>query len=172
IMRNLIYSSHGRAIMSVREDEIAARTMGIDVAQLKALAFAFGGFFAGVAGGLYAHLFGFLHPSTFNMIRGFDPMIIIVFGGLGSMTGTIVASGAFALMLEGLRVVLPQGFEDWRFVVYPIILLLVMLLRQQGLLGTNEWGWLKAPVPPARRESSDQSEGEDRSEVERNGEMV
>ncbi|MBN1401490.1 MAG: branched-chain amino acid ABC transporter permease, partial [Anaerolineae bacterium] len=95
IMRNLIYSSHGRAIMSVREDEIAARTMGIDVAQLKALAFAFGGFFAGVAGGLYAHLFGFLHPSSFNFVRGFDPMIIIVFGGLGSMTGTIVASGVF-----------------------------------------------------------------------------
>jgi branched-chain amino acid transport system permease protein len=172
IMRNLLYSSHGRAIMSVREDEIAARTMGIDVAQLKAIAFAFGGFFAGVAGGLYAHLFGFLHPSSFNFIRGFDPMIIIVFGGLGSMTGTIVASGVFALVLEGLRVVLPQGFEDWRFVVYPIILLLVMLLRQQGLLGTREWGWLKAPVPPAQGGSSDESEGEDGSEVEQNGEVA
>jgi branched-chain amino acid transport system permease protein len=172
IMRNLVHSSHGRAIMSVREDEIAARTMGIDVAQLKAIAFAFGGFFAGVAGGLYAHLFGFLHPSSFNFVRGFDPLIIIVFGGLGSMTGTIVASGVFALVLEGLRVVLPQGFEDWRFVVYPIILLLVMLLRQQGLLGTREWGWLKAPVPPAQGGSSDESAGEDRSEVEQDGEVA
>ena len=150
ILRNLVYSSHGRAVMSVREDEIAARTMGVDVVQLKAIAFSFGGFFAGIAGGLYAHLFGFLHPSSFNMIKGFDPLIIVVFGGLGSMTGTIVASVMFALVIEGLRVVLPQGFEDWRFVIYPIILLLIMLLRQQGLLGTREWGWLRAPLPPER----------------------
>lgn len=150
VVRNLVHSSHGRAIISVREDEIAARTMGIDVTQLKAVAFAFGGFFAGIAGGLYAHLYGFLHPSSFNMIKGFDPLIIIVFGGLGSMTGTIVASAMFALVIEGLRVVLPPGFEDWRFVIYPVLLLLVMLLRQQGLLGTTEWGWLRAPLPPAR----------------------
>jgi branched-chain amino acid transport system permease protein len=66
------------------------------------------------------------------------------------MTGTIVASAMFALVIEGLRVVLPQGFEDWRFVIYPIILLLIMLLRQQGLLGTAEWGWLRPPAPPRR----------------------
>lgn len=150
VLRNLVHSSHGRAIMSVREDEIAAKTMGIDATQLKAIAFSLGGFFAGIAGGLYAHLYGFLHPSSFNMIKGFDPLIIIVFGGLGSMTGTVVASALFALVIEGLRVVLPQGFEDWRFVIYPVLLLLIMLLRQQGLLGTTEWGWLRAPVPPTR----------------------
>ncbi|NLG50888.1 MAG: branched-chain amino acid ABC transporter permease [Chloroflexi bacterium] len=149
-MRNLLYSSHGRAILSVREDEIAAKMMGIDVAQSKAVAFAIGGFFAGVAGGLYAHLYGFLHPSSFSMVKGFDPLIIIVFGGLGSMTGTIVASLAFALIIEGLRVLLPQGFEDWRFVIYPILLLLIMLLRPQGLLGTSEWGWLRPPIPPIK----------------------
>jgi len=77
-------------------------------------------------------------------------LIIIVFGGLGSMTGTILASALFIWLLELMRVVLPQGFEDWRFVIYPIILLLVMLLRQQGLMGTNEWGWLRAPLPPER----------------------
>jgi len=150
IMRHLVHSSYGRAIISIREDEIAAKTMGIDAPQLKATAFAVGGFFAGVAGGLYAHLFGFLHPSTFNFIKGFDPLIIIVFGGLGSMTGTILASALFALLIEGLRVLLPQGFEDWRFVIYPIILLLIMLLRQQGLMATTEWGWLRAPLPPER----------------------
>ena len=150
VIRNMIQSSFGRAILSIREDEIAARTMGIDVAQLKALAFATGAFFAGIAGGLYAHLYGFLHPSTFNFVKGFDPMIIIVFGGLGSMTGTLVASGLFVLIIEGLRVVLPQGFEDWRFVIYPVFLLVIMLLRQEGLLGTREWGWMKAPLPPER----------------------
>ncbi len=150
VMRNLVRSSHGRAMISVREDEIAAKTMGVDVNQLKTLAFTFGGFFAGLAGGLYAHLYGFLHPSTFNMVKGFDPLIIIVFGGLGSMTGTLVAAFLFTFIIEGLRVILPQGFEDWRFVIYPIFLLLIMLLRQQGLLGTSEWGWFRAPLPPAR----------------------
>lgn len=150
LMRNLIRSSHGRAIISVREDEVAAKTMGIDVTQLKALAFVAGGFLAGLAGGLYAHLYGFLHPSSFNMVKGFDPLIIIVFGGLGSMTGTLMASFLFTLIIEGLRVILPQGFEDWRFVIYPVLLLLIMLLRQQGLLGTSEWGWLRAPLPPER----------------------
>jgi len=150
IMRNLIYSSHGRAIVSVREDEIASRAMGNDVAQVKAVAFAAGALFAGVAGGLYAHLYGFLHPSTFNFVKGFDPLIIIVLGGLGSMTGTVLGALIFALVIEGLRVILPQGFEDWRFVVYPILLLLIMLLRQRGLLGTAEWGWLRAPLPPVR----------------------
>jgi branched-chain amino acid transport system permease protein len=150
VMRNLLYSSHGRAVVSVREDEVAAKAMGIDIAQSKVIAFAIGGFFAGIAGGLYAHLEGFLHPSTFNFIRGFDPLIIIVFGGLGSMTGTIVASALFSLIIEGLRVVLPQGFEDWRFVIYPILLLLIMLLRQRGLLGSVEWGWLREPLAPIR----------------------
>jgi len=154
VMRNLVHSSAGRAIVSVREDEIAAQTTGIDVAQSKAMAFAFGAFFAGVAGGLYAHLMSFLHPSTFNVVKGFDPLIIIVFGGLGSMTGTLVASAGFAVLIEGLRVVLPQGFEDWRFVLYPLMLLLVMLLRQQGLLGTKEWGWFAAPRPQPRKQSS------------------
>ncbi|NLV74162.1 MAG: branched-chain amino acid ABC transporter permease [Chloroflexi bacterium] len=145
VMRNLVYSSHGRAIISVREDEVAARQMGINVPNAKVIAFAIGGFYAGMAGGLYAHLIGFLHPSTFDFVRGFDPLIIIVFGGLGSMTGTLVASGLFSLIIEGLRVVLPQGFEDWRFVIYPILLLAIILLRQKGLLGTHEWGWLQPP---------------------------
>jgi branched-chain amino acid transport system permease protein len=154
VMRNLVHSTTGRAIVSVREDEIAAKAMGIDIAQYKATAFAFGAFFAGLAGGLYAHLMSFLHPSTFNVVKGFDPLIIIVFGGLGSMTGTLVASAGFAMLIEGLRVLLPQGFEDWRFVLYPLMLLVVMLLRQQGLLGTKEWGWFAAPRPRPREKPS------------------
>ena len=138
-------------MVSVREDEVAAKAMGIDVVRYKAIAFAMGCFFAGLAGGLYAHLYSFLHPSTFHFVKGFDPLIIIVLGGLGSMTGTIVASFGWAFVLEGLRVLLPQGFEDWRFVIYPIILLVVMLLRPQGLFGGKELGFLKAPRPTLRK---------------------
>lgn len=150
ITRNYLYSSQGRATVSVREDEVAAKAMGIDVVRYKTIAFSMGCLFAGLAGGLYAHLYSFLHPSTFHFVKGFDPLIIIVFGGLGSMTGTIVASFGWAFVLEGLRVLLPQGFEDWRFVIYPVILLIIMLLRPQGLFGGTEFGFLKAPVPALR----------------------
>ena len=157
VMRNLIYSSTGRAIMSVREDETAGKAMGIDVAHYKLLTFVIGSLFAGIAGGIYAHYMGFLSPGTFSFIIGFNPLIIIVFGGLGSMTGTIAASFAWMFFLEGmLRVLLGQmGTEapTWRFVLYPIVLLLLMLLRPTGLLGNREWGFLKRPIVPLRKSS-------------------
>lgn len=155
VMRNLIHSSTGRAMMSVREDETAARAMGINVAENKLLAFVIGSFFAGIGGAVYAHYIGFLSPGTFTFLYGFNPLIIVVFGGLGSMTGTITASFAWIFFLEGLlRVILSQlGTEapTWRFVLYPIALLLVMLLRPQGLLGNVEWGFLRAKPPALRK---------------------
>jgi branched-chain amino acid transport system permease protein len=149
ITRNLLHSSVGRAIVSVREDELAAKAMGIDVAKQKILAFVLGSLFAGLAGGLYAHINGFLHPNTFNFIKSFDPLIIVVFGGLGSISGTVLAAFGWAFVLEGvLRLVLPQGFETWRFVVYPLLLLIMMLLRPKGLLGGFEFPYLKQILPP------------------------
>ena len=159
IMRNLIRSSTGRAIMAVREDETAARAMGVDVASNKLLAFVVGSLFAGIGGGVYAHFIGFLSPGTFDFLVSFNPLIIVVFGGLGSMTGSIVASFGWIYFLEGLlRVLLGQmGTEapTWRFVLYPIALLLLMLIRPKGLLGTVEWGFLKAePVRPRAGETT------------------
>ena len=149
VMRNLIHSSTGRAIMSVREDETASKVMGIDVAHYKLLPFVIGSLFAGIGGGVYAHFIGFLSPGTFDFLVGFNPLIIVVFGGLGSMSGTIAASFGWIFFLEGLlRVILGQmGTEapTWRFVLYPIALLLLMLVRPEGLLGTKEWGFLRAP---------------------------
>lgn len=148
VTRNLLHSSYGRAIVSVREDEIAAKAMGIDVSYYKTLTFVLGSLFAGLAGGLYAHVNGFLHPDTFNFIKSFDPMIVVVFGGLGSVTGTIFASFAWALVLEGLlRLVLPSGFETWRFVVYPLLLLVMMLLKPNGLFGKYEMPFLRQVLP-------------------------
>jgi len=147
IVRNFIRSSTGRATLSVREDETAAKAMGIDVAGSKLMAFVLGSFIAGIGGGVYAHYIGFLSPSTFSFIAGFNPLIIVVFGGLGSMTGSIAASFVWIFFLEGfLRVLLAQmGTEapTWRFVLYPITLLLLMLIRPQGLLGSVEWGFLR-----------------------------
>jgi branched-chain amino acid transport system permease protein len=150
VMRNLLYSSVGRAIVSVREDEVAAQAMGIDVLKYKVVSFVLGSLFAGVAGALYAHLYAFLSPQYFGFDKSFDPMIIIVMGGLGNMTGTVIATFLWAFTLEGMRIWLPMGFEAWRFVIYPIALLLLMLFRPQGIMGRIELGFLRAPKWPRR----------------------
>jgi branched-chain amino acid transport system permease protein len=158
VMRNIIHSSTGRTILAVREDETAAKAMGIDLANTKLLAFVVGSFFAGIGGGVYAHYIGFLSPGTFDFLAGFNPLIIVVFGGLGSMTGTIAASFGWIFFLEGLlRVLLSQMGTDaptWRFVLYPIVLLLLMLIKPSGLLGNIEWGFLKAPFVKPREKTS------------------
>ncbi|MGD0004054.1 MAG: branched-chain amino acid ABC transporter permease [Anaerolineaceae bacterium] len=158
LVRNLIHSSTGRAIMAVRDDETAAKAMGIDVAGNKLLAFVVGSFFAGIGGGVYAHYIGFLSPNTFSFITGFNPLIIIVFGGLGSISGTLAATFGWTFFLEGLlRNLLGQlGTEapTWRYVLYPVTLLLLMLLRPEGLLGRNEWGFLKAKIISVRKKAT------------------
>lgn len=147
-MRNLVRSTTGRAVISVREDETAAKAMGIDVANMKLLAFVVGSFFAGMGGALWGHYIAFLSPGAFSFIAGFNPLIIIVFGGLGSMTGTIAASFVWVFFLEGLlRNLLGEmgtSAPSWRLVLYPVALILLILLRPQGLLGSVEWGFLKA----------------------------
>lgn len=156
ISRNLLHSSTGRAIISVREDEIAAKVMGIDVSFYKTLTFVIGSLFAGLAGGLYAHINGFLHPDTFNFIRSFDPLIVIVFGGLGSITGTVVASYAYLIVVEYLlREILPAGFENWRFVVFPVLLLVMMLLKPNGMFGNLEIPFLRQKLPALRAGKSE-----------------
>jgi len=169
VMRNLLHSSLGRAIISVREDERAAELMGVDIASYKILAFVLGSFFAGLAGGIQAHNLAFLHPQIFNFLRSFNPLIIVVFGGLGSMTGTIVTTYVWELVLEGLlRIYLPTGFEAWRYVIYPLLLLVVMLLRPQGIFGTYEIPFLRFEKPPRRAISKkDKSEILEVKKVER-----
>jgi branched-chain amino acid transport system permease protein len=144
VMRNLLHSSIGRTIVSVREDERAAELVGINVVNSKILAFVVGSVFAGLAGGIRAHDMAFLHPQSFNFVQSFNPLIVVVFGGLGSISGTVITGFGWILLLEGvLRLALPQGFETWRFVVYPLVLLLMMLLRPEGLMGGYEIPFLR-----------------------------
>ncbi len=151
IVRNLLYSSPGRAILSVREDETAAKAMGIDVVRYKLISFVIGSALAGLAGALYAHLYAFLHPSIFHFIKSFDPLIIVVFGGLGSMSGTVLAAIVWALLLQGLAVsLLPSDLLEWRYVLYAVALVAMMLLRPQGLMGGSELGFLKNARPASR----------------------
>jgi len=166
-MRNLVYSSVGRAIISIREDEDAADVMGIDTAKYRTLAFVIGSLYAGLAGGLYAHLYTFLHPTCFAWLKSVDPFLIVVFGGAGGMTGTIVASFVWTFILEGLRVLLPRGFESWRYVIYPLIMLMIMLFRPEGIFGRRELGFLKPKgieVARMERVPAAASAGSDRPE--------
>lgn len=151
VVRNFIYSSHGRACISIREDEIAADAMGIDTTRFKALAFVMGCALAGLAGSLYAQRYPYLHPSSFDFLKSFDFLLIVVLGGLGSMTGTIVTAVSWVFMLEGLRFVLGEQFIDFRGVIYALILIVTILLRPQGLFGGKELSFMKPPkaTPPA-----------------------
>ncbi len=146
VVRNMIHSSYGRAILSIREDEIAAETMGIDTFRYKMIGFVTGCAFAGVAGGLYAHLYAFLHPSNFDFFKSIDILVIVVLGGLGNMSGTLVASFGWIFLLEGLRVVLPPGYVEFRWVLIPVLLIVTMLLRPQGIFGDREFPFFRNGV--------------------------
>lgn len=150
VVRNLVHSSYGRALLSIREDEIAAETMGIDTFRYKLAGFAIGCTFAGVAGGLYAHLYSFLHPSNFDFFKSIDVLMIVVIGGLGNMSGTMVASFGWIFLLEGMRFLLPPEYVEFRWVVIPVMLVVTMLLRPQGLFGRREFFFLQPEGDPRR----------------------
>lgn len=133
IIYNIINSSHGRAMISVREDDIAAEAMGIDTTRYKTLAFVLAAFFAGVAGGLYAHYFMFLDPKSFDFLKSNEILTFLVFGGMGSLTGSIFSAAILTALPEALR-----EFATYRMVIYSISLIALMLLRPQGLMGTHE----------------------------------
>ena len=130
---HLLTSSHGRAILSVRDDEIASESVGINIYYTKVYTFVISTFMAGIAGGLFAMHYGYLSPDSFNFLKSMDFLIIAVFGGLGSITGTVVSSYFVVLLQEQLRFL-----QNYRLVIYPLLLILMMIFRPQGLLGTKE----------------------------------
>lgn len=135
---NLLKSPQGRAILSIREDEIASEAMGINTTQFKIFAFIFGAFWAGVAGGLWAHYLQFLHPSSFTFMKSVEVLVMIVLGGLGSISGVAISAVLLTFLPELLRYVkvIFNTTVDPRMVIYSLLLILTMLLRPQGLLGT------------------------------------
>ncbi|MBB4825894.1 branched-chain amino acid transport system permease protein [Sporosarcina luteola] len=133
VITNFTNSRHGRACISIRENEVASDAMGINTTFYKVAAFAIGAFFAGVAGALYAHNFYIIQPVNFGFLKSFDILIFVVLGGLGSLSGSVIA----AILLTMVSTYL-QGFPETRMIIYSLVLILVMLYRPQGLLGTRE----------------------------------
>lgn len=138
-IRNLVRSAHGRAIVSLREDELASELLGVRTAAYKIRVFVLSAGFAGLAGWLYAHYNGTIAPLEFDLMVGVKILLIVVLGGLGSLTGTVVAAavlvGAERLLQAGI---FGETLKDWMQVEYALLLILLMLLRPEGLLGRRE----------------------------------
>ncbi|WP_102273975.1 branched-chain amino acid ABC transporter permease [Cytobacillus massiliigabonensis] len=133
VIMNFTNSRHGRACISVRENEIAADAMGINTVYYKVIAFALGSFFAGIAGGLYAHNFYIIQPTNFGFLKSFDILIYVVLGGLGSLSGAVISAILLTLVSTFL-----QDYPETRMIIYSLVLVIVMLYRPQGLMGTRE----------------------------------
>ena len=133
LIANFIWSTHGRACVSIREDEIASEAMGVDTTRYKVMAFTFGAACAGLAGGLHGHFLQLLHPSSYDFMKSVDYLVMIVVGGMGSLTGSAIAAVFLTVFTELLRKAM-----ELRMIVYALSLVVIMLTRPQGLLGGKE----------------------------------
>ncbi|SHE36513.1 branched-chain amino acid ABC transporter permease [Desulforamulus putei] len=129
-MVRLENSRFGRSLVAIREDEIAAEAMGVNITTAKITAFAIGTFLAGISGGLYAHLIQYLNPSDFGFLKSFEFLTFIVLGGLGSIPGVILGTSVLTLAPEFLRFI-----SDYRMLVYGLLMVFMMIVRPRGLLG-------------------------------------
>ena len=122
--KSLIQSRHGRSIISIREDEIAAEASGVDTNRYKIIGFIFSAFFAGVGGALYAHYLRFLQPGIFTLNKSIEILVMVVLGGMGSIRGSIISAVILTVLPEMLR-----GFSDYRMLVYSLALIFMMLAK-------------------------------------------
>jgi branched-chain amino acid transport system permease protein len=164
VARRIVGSTHGRSLWAIREDEVAAEAMGVNTTGYKVRAFVISSFFAGVAGGLFAHFVPIINPGSFTFVKSIEVVVMVVAGGLGSTTGAIIAAIFLTLLPEALRTLflqlgglgagasLAQKVDQIRMPVYGMLLVVLMLVRPQGLFGTREiWDVLPRWVPRARK---------------------
>ena len=133
IVYRVVRSSFGRTLVAIREDEIAAEAMGVDTTRSKVISFVLSSAMAGVGGGLFGHYLMYLHTNSFTFIKSIEIIIMIVIGGLGSITGSVLGAVLYIGLAEGLR-----AFERYRMVTFSLLLILIMIFRPQGLLGRRE----------------------------------
>ncbi len=173
IVRNIAHSTFGRALSAIRGDEIAAEAMGIRTTWYKVLAFVVSAALAGVAGGLWGQLFANpLNPQNLNFVKSIEVIVMIVLGGIGSITGAVLGATTLTMLPELLRG-FDQQFPGLRMVLYATLLILFMVFRPQGLLGRREigWNWLRRPgrtkIPVALTDGADRREDTPHRPVDR-----
>jgi branched-chain amino acid transport system permease protein len=145
VIRNLVYSKFGRGIIAVRDDEIAANLVSVNTKQVKIMAFVISSFFAGIAGGLFAHLIQFINPRTFSLVKSTDILLMLYLGGSGSLFGSILGASIWTILIEALRFL-----GIWRFVVAPVALIILMIYRPLGIMGGKELGFFRRPSDKGR----------------------
>lgn len=146
VVRNVTFSQTGRSLIAVREDEVAAEAMATPTTRMKVIAFTLSAATAGVAGGLFAHMQAGIRPDDFKFDKSIDMIVMIIIGGLGSITGAIVGAIFLAVTLELMR-----DLQEYRMVLYALLLVLIMLVRPQGMLGNREFSlrWFRRDRPRA-----------------------
>jgi branched-chain amino acid transport system permease protein len=154
----LINSAFGRTCRAVRDNEIAAQAMGIDIARVKITSFTIASFMAGIGGALLGHLMSTIDPKMFAFSLTYNILLIVVLGGIGSVSGSVFAAIIVTISMEALRfldgslnliVIRTQGLPGLRMVVFSILLMLVVIYRQQGLMGKKEFSWDMVTNSPA-----------------------
>ncbi|MDR0636692.1 MAG: branched-chain amino acid ABC transporter permease [Treponema sp.] len=149
-MAALVRSAFGRSCRAVRDNEIAAQAMGIPIARIKIISFTISSFIAGVGGALLGHMMTTIDPKMFTFSLTYNILLIVVLGGIGSITGSVIAAIAVTIAMEALRFLdgplnfiffRTQGLPGLRMVVFSVLLLIVVIYRQQGLMGKHEFSW-------------------------------
>ncbi|MBX3020293.1 MAG: branched-chain amino acid ABC transporter permease [Bdellovibrionales bacterium] len=145
LLWRLVHSSFGRAFLSVREDEIASECMGINTTRTKVSAFVISAFFAGAAGSIFAYTTNSLNPASFQFVKSVDVVIMVVLGGMGSISGSVVGAVLVTILPEALRPLQEYTGVDLRMVIYSLTLILLMIWRPSGLFGMKEWTQFRRP---------------------------
>ena len=134
VVYRIVRSSFGRTLIAIREDEIAAEAMGVHTTRAKVISFVVSSAMAGVAGGLFAHYLMYIHTNSFTFLKSFEIIIMIVIGGLGSISGSVLGAVLFIGLTEGLR-----EFAQYRMILFSLLLIVIMIVRPQGILGHKEF---------------------------------
>lgn len=138
LLRNFTHSRYGRGCVAIRENELAAETMGINTTKAKIKSFVFSAAIAGLGGGLYAHLMMFINPEMFSQTKSTDMLLYVYAGGVGSYSSSLLGALLFTMLPEFLRFM-----GEWRLVIYALILIVIMLNRPKGIFGKHEFGFMR-----------------------------
>lgn len=133
VLKRFVHSTYGRGVVAIADDEIAAEIMGVNSQRMKMIAFMLSSGMAGIAGGLFAHVLGYINPGTFTIMKSTEVMVMVYLGGMGSLSGSVLSAIGFTLILELLR---PLQLFKW--VVIPFLLIILMLFRPEGIMGHRE----------------------------------
>ncbi|HSJ56310.1 MAG TPA: branched-chain amino acid ABC transporter permease, partial [Anaerolineae bacterium] len=144
-INNFVRSTMGKALNAVRDGELAAEAMTVDTRRTKMIAFLFAAFWAGVAGGLFAHILGYVNPGTFDIKKLAEVLAMVYLGGLNSVVGSIVGAVSYTVLSEALR-----PLELYKWIIIPLLLILVMIFRPTGLIAFTEFNVRKVLEPKRR----------------------